>query len=113
MLVNDPASAHYEIDPARVDLAREFRAAPKGPHSDELQRVLHRMRWSAPGGRYVLVTLEPGRRWMLARVPAVRGRPIETFPNQVFTDPAQAEWHVFRLRWRELTGHDLPDDLDR
>lgn len=112
MLLNDPAAAHYEIDPRRVDLAHEFRAAPKGPHSDELQRVLHRMRWSAPGGRYVLFALEPGRRWMLARIPPTRGTPIETFANQVFTDLGEAEWHVFRLRWRELTGQDLPDDLE-
>jgi hypothetical protein len=50
---------------------------------------------------------------MLARIPPARGTPIETFPNLVFTDLAEAEWHVFRLRWRELTGDDLPDDLDR
>lgn len=113
MLVNDPAAAHYEIDPRRIDLAREFRAAPAGPHSDELRRVLHRMRWGAPGGRYVLVALEPGRRWMLARIPPHRGAPIETFPNLVFTDLAHAEWHMFRVRWHELTGQDLPEDLDR
>jgi hypothetical protein len=111
MLVNDPDAAHYEIDPARLDLAAEFRRAPRGPHSDELQRVLHRMRWQSPGGRHALVAVEPGRRWMLARIPAHRDEPLETFPNTVFTDIAEAEWLVFRLRWRELTGQDLPEDL--
>jgi hypothetical protein len=110
MLVNDPDAAHFEIDPARVDLAAEFRRAPRGPHSDALQRVLHRMRWQAPGGRYALVAIDPGRRWMLARIPDRRDAPIETFPNTVFTDTAEAEWMIFRLRWRELTGRTLPED---
>jgi hypothetical protein len=111
MLVNDPDAAHYEIDPTRLDLVAEFRRAPRGPHSDELLRVLHRMRWQSPGGRHALVAIEPGRRWMLARIPARRDEPVETFPNTVFTDIAEAEWLVFRLRWRELTGHDLPEDF--
>lgn len=110
MLENDPDAAHYEVDPQRLDLAAEFRRAPRGPHSDELQRVLHRMRWQSPGGRHALVAIEPGRRWMLARIPAGRDEPIETFPDTVFTDTAEAEWLVFRLRWRELTGHELPVD---
>lgn len=111
MLVNDPASAHWQIDPARLDLAAEFRSAPRGPHSDDLQRVLHRMRWQSPGGRYCLVAIDPGRRWMLARIPQARGVPVETFPNMVFTDIAEAEWMVFRLRWKALTGQALPEDF--
>ena len=57
MLVNDPGSAHWEIDPARLDLATEFRRAPRGPHSDDLQRVLHRMRWQALTGHALPETL--------------------------------------------------------
>jgi hypothetical protein len=111
MLLNDPADAHFEVDPARLDLAREFRAAPRGPHSPDLQRVLHRMRWSAPGGRFVLVALDPGRRWMLAEVPLDRDLPMRTFPDRVFTSLAEAEWHVFRVRWEALTGAALSEDL--
>lgn len=111
MLLNDPASAHWQIDPTRLDLAAEFRSVPRGPHSDDLQRVLHRMRWQSPGGRYCLVAIEPGRRWMLARIPQARGVPMESFPNMVFTDIAEAEWMVFRLRWKALTGQELPEDF--
>ncbi|MGI4954812.1 MAG: hypothetical protein ACRYGM_23645 [Janthinobacterium lividum] len=111
MLVTRPESAHWPIDPARIDLAREFFGQPRGPHSDDLQRLLHRMRWSGAGPRHVLVVLEPNRRWMLARLPARRGQRVETFPNHVFTSLADAERAVFRLRWATLTGTPLPDDL--
>jgi hypothetical protein len=40
MLEIDSAAAHYQIDAQRIDLVEEFRRAPGGPHSDELQRVL-------------------------------------------------------------------------
>lgn len=107
MLVNDPAAAHWPVDPTRLDLVEEFRRAPRGPHSDELQKLLHRMRWSGVGQRYVLVTLEPNRRWMLGRLPGRRDAPVETFPNRIFTDLAAAEWAVFVLRWEALTGQSL------
>ena len=93
MLVNDPAAAHYVIDPARVDLAEEFRRNPKGPYSAELMKVLHRMRWSGEGGRFVLITLDPGRRWMMGRLPDIN----------------EAEWDVFRIRWKAITGRELPE----
>ncbi len=109
MLVNDPAAAHFQIDASRLDLVEEFRAKPKGPHSDALQKVLHRMRWAGVAGRWVLITLEPNRRWMLGRLPAQRGKPIENFPNRVFTSVEDAEWEIFRLRWEALTGTKLPE----
>ena len=109
MLVNDPNAAHYEVDPSRTDLVEEFRRNPKGPHSDELRKVLHRMRWSGVAGRYVLITLEPGKRWMLGKLPGKRGEPIETFRNQVYESPADAEWNVFKIRWQALTGQEIQD----
>ncbi len=30
--------------------------------------------------------------------------------NTVFTDLASAEWHIFRLRWAQLAGEELPID---
>lgn len=104
MLVNDPRAAHWPVDPGRLDLVEEFQRWPRGPHSDELQKLLHRMRWSGVGQRHVLIVLEPGRRWMLAQLPGRRGAPIRTFPNQVFTDLAEAERAVFLMRWDALTG---------
>lgn len=108
MLENDPNAAHYPIDPDRLDLVEEFRRAPKGPHSDALQKVLHRMRWAGEARRYVLIVIEPGRRWMLGRLPERRGGQIESLADHVFTDPADAEWEVFRRRWQAITGRVLP-----
>jgi hypothetical protein len=114
MLVNYAAAAHWPVDAARLDLVEEFRRRPRGPHGDELQKLLHRMRWSGDpeaSGRYVLVVKEPGRRWVLARLPRVRGKPIEMLPNQVFASIAEAEWEVFKRRWEALTGALLPQSF--
>ncbi len=112
MLVHYPEAAHYEIDPTRLDLVEEFRRNPRGPHGTDLQKLLHRMRWAGDpeeGGRYILLVQEPGRRWMLARLPRRRGAPIEPIPNQIFTSLEAAEWEVFKRRWRALTGQELSD----
>ena len=110
MLIHYPEAAHAPIDPARTDLVEEFRRNPRGPHGDALQRLLHRMRWAGDPdqpGRYVLLVQEPGRRWMLARLPRRRGAPVEPIPNQVFTSLADAEWEVFKRRWTALTGQEV------
>lgn len=111
MLEIDPAAARYPIDPDRLDLVEEFRRAPRGPHSDELQKVLHRMRWAGEARRYCAVVLEPGRRWVLGRLGARRGQPVETFPDQIFATTADIEWEVFCRRWEALTGRALPVEL--
>ena len=35
----------HRVDPARLDLAREFKSNPTGPHSPELQKLLKLLRW--------------------------------------------------------------------
>ncbi|MET0529743.1 MAG: hypothetical protein ABW003_15670 [Microvirga sp.] len=107
MLYNDPSAARYPVDPNRRDLIEEFRRNPRGPHSEDLQKVLHRMRWAGVAGRYVLVTLEPGKKWMLGRLPAKRGGRIQTFPDKIYTSPLAAEWDIFCLRWEALTGQKI------
>ena len=97
----------YEIDPSRTDLADEFRENPDGPYSPELTLVINRMRLMPMAERHVLICIERGRRWMLARIPAARGARIERFEDQVFTDYAAAAREVFRRRWHTLTGEEL------
>jgi topoisomerase IA-like protein len=96
----------YTIDPARLDLAEEFRRKPYGRHSAELQRVLNRMRSEPFQGHYVL--LRDGRfgPYRLGRFGATPADPI-TPTGQVFQTVREAEWAVFKLRWRNLTGKDL------
>jgi hypothetical protein len=100
----------YEIDPERIDLAREFKALIYGRHSGELQRVLNRMRGGPNAGRYVIICTRRHREWVLARMGERAGDPIEPVPGHVFGAKAEAEWAVFKLRWRALTGRDLPID---
>ena len=97
------------IDPKRLDLVREFRARPFGAHSVELQQLLHRMRSAPIEGRHFLFMTRPHSEWTLARMSDdLPIRPVLT--DTVFTDLGEAEWHVFKLRWRELTGEDPPVD---
>jgi hypothetical protein len=96
----------YEIDPSRTDLADEFRDNPGGPHSPELTLVINRMRLMPVADKHVLICIERGRRWMLARIPAGRGMKIECFEDRVFTDYGAAVREVFRLRWQTLTGQE-------
>ncbi|WP_082143771.1 N,N-dimethylformamidase beta subunit family domain-containing protein [Nitratireductor soli] len=100
----------YEIDPSRLDLAREFKANPLGAHSQELQAVLLRMRGLPIEGKHCLIVVEPRRKWLLARITGAPPRP-EVVPGYVFSSIEEAEWTVFKLRWAILTGHDLDEAL--
>ncbi|HTO84142.1 MAG TPA: hypothetical protein VMQ73_18095 [Methylomirabilota bacterium] len=97
----------YKITPEDRQWVDEFRNRPIGPHSPGLLRVLNAMRGAPQRGKYVLVCTKPHREWVLGRLPGERGKPVETIPDQVFQSLAEAEWTVFRLRWKELTGSDL------
>lgn len=89
-------------------VAQEFRDSPFGHHSPDLQRVLERFRGQEVAGKYVLICLEPHAKWMLGQLSGVRGQEIKTFEDAVFTSLEDAEWHVFRLRWKLHFGEDLP-----
>jgi hypothetical protein len=99
----------YEIDPTRLDLAEEFRRKPYGRHSAELQRILNRMRTEPFDGHYVL--LRDGRfgPYRLGRFGATPADPI-TPTGHVFQTVREAEWAVFKLRWKRLTGQNLALD---
>jgi len=97
----------YQIDPSRTDLAREFRDNPDGPYSAELKLVINRLRIMPMAERHVLICVERGRKWMLARIPAERGSAVERFEDRVFSDYKEAIWEVFRRRWQTVTGQEL------
>ena len=107
MHVHEPADSIFPIDSARTDLALEFKANPRGPHVEELRRVLHRMRTTALRGRYCAIVKEPFESWVIGRLSGVRGEPPEIFDERVFTNLDEIEWEVFRLRWKQLTGREL------
>jgi hypothetical protein len=90
------------LDPARTDLRDEFMRDPLGYHSEELQLVLGAMRSNRDLPRWVLVTVRQGREWILAEAPGRRGDPLRILGGHTFTDRADAERHIFELRWQAL-----------
>jgi|GEM_PF-441228 len=88
------------------ELFAEYAGKPTGAHSPDLQFILQKFRKTPCAGKYVLIAIEPHRRWGLGRLTGVRGRPVVRHGGVEFTDLAEAERHVFRLRWQEMTGKD-------
>ena len=97
----------YEIDPSRTDLVEEFRYNPDGPYSPELTLIVNRLRVMPLADRHVLVCTKPGREWMLAKIPPVRGAKMEFYEDQRFNDYDEGVWEVFKRRWKTVTGQDL------
>jgi hypothetical protein len=88
-------------------LAQEYRANPYGRHSADLQRILNRMRSAPFAGRHVLVQERNDMPYRLARLGSTPSDPLN-YTGDTFVTLPEAEWAVFKLRWRELFGTDLP-----
>ena len=103
----------HRIDPTRLDLAREFKAAPLGPHSPDLQKLLKIMRWDPVDGRIVAMQPDQEGPWYLARLSGRKGHPIELFRQRPYATLLEAYWGLFRKRWEDHTGQKLAlDDAD-
>ena len=98
----------YKIDPhADRQYIEEFRRCPIGRHSPGLQRMLHIMRQDPSGGQVILFCRKPFQEWVLATMPPDRRDPIVYEDEPVFTSREEAEWEIFRRRWRLLTGESI------
>lgn len=101
------------VDATRIDLAREFRANPAGPHSTDLQQLLKLLRWEPVVGRYLVVQPEPEGPYYLARTTGLKGNPMELFPS-TYSTLDEAYWALFRQRWEQHTEKPLIlNDSDR
>lgn len=98
----------YKIQPEDRKVVEEFRRNPIGRHSPQLQRVLNLFRGAPMEGKYVLITRIPHKEWVLGQMTGKRGEPIR-MTNQVFHNIEEAEWYVFRQRWKLHTGEDLEE----
>ncbi len=85
----------------------EFRQDPTGHHSLSLLRILNALRGGPLAGKYVLVCTKPFQKYTLARHGGDRGKPPVLMPEFTFSSREEAEWAVFRLRWKETTGEDI------
>jgi len=94
------------VDATRIDLAREFKATPVGPHSAELQQLLKLLRWEPVVGRYLVVQPEPDGPYHLARTTGLKGHPMELF-RATYGTLDEAYWALFRQRWEQQTGTPL------
>jgi len=104
----------HRIDPTRLDLAREFKAAPLGPHSPDLQKLLKIMRWDPVDGRVVAVQPDRHGPWYLARLSGPKGHSIELYRQRPYATLLEAYWGLFRRRWEDHTGQKLAlDDADQ
>ncbi|MGX5806063.1 ABC transporter permease [Bradyrhizobium sp. Arg314] len=100
-------------DPSEaLALAGEFRRAPFGPHSPNLQKLLRMFRSLPIAGKHALLTIRPNRSWMLVTLTGIPGRPMTKHEDIIFEDLAEAEWYVFRQRWRQHFGTELPDGAE-
>ena len=97
----------FVLDPERTDLAREFKTTPYGLHSSELQALLNAMRRGPHKARYAVFCTVPGREWMLVQLSGEPAGPVTFHDDVVFSSFEDAEWHVFRLRWKAMSGQDL------
>jgi hypothetical protein len=97
----------YRIDSSRLDLAREFKAAPLGPHSPELQKVVQIMRWGGSRGKTIIICTKHHSEWRLGRMGDARGQAVVELGDP-FTSYAAASWACFRARWQEATGQACP-----
>jgi len=99
----------FRLDPSRVDLAREFKANIYGHHSGDLQRILNLFRSESQERHYVLIREARHGPWALALFD-VQSRDAPHRLGPVFASWEEAEWAVFKLRWKRHTGQDLPLD---
>lgn len=97
----------HRIDPSRLDLAREYKSNPIGPHSPELQKLLKLLRWEPLAGRFVVVQPRREGPWYVARTTGGKGSPLEIFFAHGYLTLAEAHWALFRKRWEAHTGQAL------
>jgi N,N-dimethylformamidase len=102
----------HRVDPSRLELAREFKNNPTGPHSPELQKLLKLLRWEPLAGRFVVVQPRRDGPWYLARTTGPKGHPLEIFYAHEYRTLAEAHWALFRKRWEQHAGQELVLDQD-
>ena len=101
------STPRLRLDPA---LATEFRANPLGPHGAAVTKLVDLMRRAPLPGKHFLIRDPATRALILAQQGERRGAPYRRHDDIRFTSKAEAEWHVFCLRWRALTGEPPPGD---
>ncbi|UCI31900.1 hypothetical protein [Mesorhizobium sp. B4-1-4] len=96
-----------------LGLAREFWQNPFSIHSPALAALMRELRREDPANRHFLLLVDPGRKWMLARTDSHSATGFSFYEDKLFDSPEEAEWEIFRLRWKRITGRELPLSFER
>jgi hypothetical protein len=88
-------------------LAREFLAAPLAQHSPALQDLLVRLRQPGMEPEWIIVAVEPWRRYLLAH--RVQDGPPRLLLDKEYTSVEECERAVFCARWIAAGG--APEDV--
>ena len=91
-----------DTDVFGAELAREYKALPRGRHSPALQHLLALMRLANNCLDLMIVETVPHREWAIATGGTVGVRPVLLEAH--FPSVAAAEWEVFRRRWVAMGG---------
>jgi hypothetical protein len=103
----------YRIDPQDLAFAEEFQQKPIGPHSPGLQRILSLFRGEPSKDKLAILCTRLHREWRLVRLSGVQGQPVRLVGDKVFHSVEEAEWEIFKLRWKRHSGMDLERELVR
>ena len=104
MATYNESTSIYSWDGHRLDLADEYRSNLRGPFSSELQKILDRMRTSPLAGRYAVRIIIPFKKFALVELSGVRGVPPSDIEGITYETISDAEWDIFRRRWKQITG---------
>jgi len=97
----------YEISDPDGRRVEEFRNRPVGFHSTELQRVLLKMQIDPRCPNYVLFCRTPHKEWLIGQMAPQVADPVLLEEDRVYASVEEAEWEVFRRRWKIVTGQDI------
>ena len=107
--MNESTTDAHRGDARERELIRRFRRNPMGPYDAELQAFLLPLRNLAAPGKHGLMRRPAERGWTLVRLGG-RSGPVEIVGG-LWTSRADAEWAVFRARWKAVRGWD-PEAID-
>ena len=96
----------YKINNNDHDLALEFKKnlfENNFYHSPSLQRILNLFRSNLEKNKYVIYKPTNKKIWYLAYLPRERGKKIKINYNISFSNVLEAEWYVFKKRWKQHT----------
>ena len=100
----------YKIKKNDYNLALEFKKNLYDKnfyHSPSLQRILNLIRSNYAEKKYVINKPSNKEIWYLANLTKKRGEKIKINYKISFNNILDAEWYVFKKRWKTHTGKSL------